>query len=255
MATTTEYLNQLQKDLNNIKENYIDKGIDISQDATFTDIATASNIIIKEPTTSISITENGNIDVKNYATANVSVSGGGGGDEYFYTDNIITPSASVQGSMIANIIKKIPDITLKNNVTSLASAFHSQYCPKVDEIGKINNVTDKLTLVNYTFYGQSRLKKLDLSNWDTSNVMSMVRCFYYCSALEELYLDSWSFNSVTDKTGVFSDVGSSTNPTKVYVKDEEAQQWILNLGTGERPTYWSAANVIIAGSAQDTRNK
>lgn len=73
MATIEENIQQIANDVNSIKTN-----LGLSSNASLQDVVNKSEGAIK-PTGTIDITENGTVDVANYATANVNVSGGGGG--------------------------------------------------------------------------------------------------------------------------------------------------------------------------------
>ena len=58
------------------------------------------------------------------------------------------------------------------------------------------------------FYGCSSLSSLDLSNFDTSNVIYMKDMFYGCSSLSSLDLSSFDTSNVTFMTSMFSDCSS-----------------------------------------------
>ncbi|HHQ1314515.1 TPA: BspA family leucine-rich repeat surface protein, partial [Listeria monocytogenes] len=54
-------------------------------------------------------------------------------------------------------------------------------------------------------YGNEKLEKLDVSNWDTSSVTTMWAMFFECSSLEELDLSHFDTSSVTNMDGMFQD--------------------------------------------------
>ena len=60
------------------------------------------------------------------------------------------------------------------------------------------------------FYGCSHLTKVDLSNFDTSNVTNMEKMFYECSALTELDVSNFNTSNVTDMGYMFSGCRSLT---------------------------------------------
>ena len=51
---------------------------------------------------------------------------------------------------------------------------------------------------------------LDMSNFDTSNVTSMVNAFYYCSDLTALDVSNWDTSNVTDMRAVFENCSKLT---------------------------------------------
>ncbi len=53
------------------------------------------------------------------------------------------------------------------------------------------------------FYDCTSITWLDLSNWNTSNVISMQAMFYQCSGLVELNIKNWDTNNVTDMSFMF----------------------------------------------------
>ena len=104
----------------------------------------------------------------------------------------------------------------------------------------------------------SSLRKIDLSNFSPPVIYAR-SMFYNCLKLEELDLDKWDLGTVGPAltNSMFSGCGSQLENgavTKVYVKDQAAQDWILALSSSNRPSTWTTDNVIIAGSEADLRN-
>lgn len=68
-----------------------------------------------------------------------------------------------------------------------------------------NSLPSSVTNLHCTFDGASKLDS-DLSNWDTSNVITMNDLFYRC-ALFNSSLSNWDTSSVTDMSGLFGVTG------------------------------------------------
>lgn len=101
----------------------------------------------------------------------------------------------------------------------------------------------------FIYFGSTNTEanKLDLTSFDTTNVTNMSYMFWGGKYISELDLSSFDFTNVTTTTAMFYNCGTSlSTPTVVYVKDETAQTWILNLSApASRPSNWSTDNVII----------
>lgn len=76
MATIAQNLQTIANGVDTIKNN-----LGLSESASLSDVVTKSASVI-EPTGTISITENGTVDVTNYASASVEVSGGSTATDY-----------------------------------------------------------------------------------------------------------------------------------------------------------------------------
>ena len=82
------------------------------------------------------------------------------------------------------------------------------------------------------FNGCNSLTNLDLSGFNTSNVINMSSMFNYCSMLERLDIRNFDFSKVTSSSSIF---GSSTASSKIpvdcliIVKDDSAKEWVLNV--------------------------
>lgn len=132
-----------------------------------------------------------------------------------------------------------------DNIISTEAMFLS--CSGIPAIDFTPNTRIRSNKTSSMFSGCTKVTKLDLSGFDFSAVTNTYSMFNNCKLLEELDISSWDFSKVTAFGTMFANCGSSLTDgklTTVYVKDETAQAWVLNSGTG-RPDTWSAANVII----------
>ena len=87
--------------------------------------------------------------------------------------------------------EKLVELNIKgwdtSNVTDMSSMF--AYCDNLEKIWGIEDInTHNVIDMNQLFYVCPSLIELDLSNWDTSNVVDMVGIFNYSRNIEELNL-------------------------------------------------------------------
>lgn len=123
--------------------------------------------------------------------------GGGGSDlsEYFNQEITINSSASVSPM----IIKKIPPLTIGENVTSLAYAFGDI---NAEEFSGLKNFTNKITLMQSCFQN-SVFSIINVKGIDTSGVKNMSSCFQSCRNITSLDLSDWNTSSVTTMNSMF----------------------------------------------------
>ncbi len=184
-----------------------------------------------------------------YALTSIDVS-------QFNTSNV-TNMSSMFGSGSASSMG-FTTLNLSNfnteKVTNMSSMFRE--CQKLTSLNVSSFNTEKVTNMSDMFTDCKNLTSLNLSNFETPLVTNMSGLFLSCSKLETLDISNFDFSSVTSYASIFRLCGTSTATglTKVYVKDETAQNWILNLGTNGRPSTWTTDNVIIAGSEADLRS-
>lgn len=143
------------------------------------------------PTGTINITENGEFDVKNYATADVNVSGGGDLSEYF--GSTINAGTSKQ-SGLNQIIKKIPSGI---SVVSTSAMYMFNNCSALETISLID--TSNVDNMNNMFLNCYALKTLPLL--DTSKVNNMSSMFRECRSLQAIPL--LNTNNVTTMESMF----------------------------------------------------
>lgn len=179
------------------------------------------------PTGTLNITTNGNYNVTNYETANVQTSGADL-TEYFYTE--ITENTSSSSKMSTKIVKKIPDVTVSNNVKNLYYAYDGVSIGKVPKVIFNNNVTG----LDCIFNNVGNCAEIDTTGMDTSNVTSMYRMFYFYGQ-KEYVLTNIIF-------------GSSFNTTKTtYMKEmfgNRAGLTSLDLSNWETPVLTNVQNMF-----------
>lgn len=126
---------------------------------------------------------------------NIETGGGSGGDvsEYFNTE-ITTNTTGAQG-ILHSVVKKLPNLIIGSNVTSMANAFASY---QGDVIPSITFLSNKVT--NFSSCFASCINITTIPQIDTSNGTNFSFMFSGCSKLTEMPLINTSkgtnFNSM-----------------------------------------------------------
>ena len=97
-------------------------------------------------------------------------------------------------------------------------------------------ITNKVTSLHGTFDKCSKLKKLDLSNWDTSGVTTLNYAFRRMTNIEEIDLRRADFSNVTSTTSVFY---LTNNNVKIIVKDDMQKNWF-------NTNFSNLTNIVVA---------
>ena len=141
------------------------------------------------PTGTISITQNGTVDVSNYASANVNVSGGGDASEYF---NAIIGGGSGSGNNaipgFALALKKVPT----GLVAGSSASYMFNRCSSLEEVTNLD--TSNTTDMSYMFRSCGKLNKIE--NFDTKKVNDFIYMFYSCSNLVSVPLFDMSASNI-----------------------------------------------------------
>lgn len=204
MTNRERILNNTQKILEN-NENLVN-------------IITKIEKIPTPPKGTIDITENGLVDVTNYAEANVNVSGGGDLNEYF----IMNPTGAIT---FRNCIKTIPADLDTSNVTSFSSCFQEfqaleelpilnteksgsfanmfNYCTKLKKI-KIVHRANKITSINNMFANCSALTDIDMSECYSTKAANFANMFNNCNSLINLDISNLRDNTASTMTSMFN---------------------------------------------------
>ena len=213
MATIQEQINQLKVDKQNLVDNLVAKGVEATSDETFTTLVPKINDI------------QGGIDI----------------NDYFET----TYSGTSPNNWVKNnLVKKVPDLIIDNNVTSLKNFCNNiGFCPKIICNSNVTNMdnmyyqntsknidvsglnTSKVTNMSYMFHQCSNLTSLDLSNFNTSKVTDMQQMFVSCSKLTNLDIRNFDFSKVTSYSNMFTYLSANC---LIIVKDDIAKTWITS---------------------------
>ena len=97
-------------------------------------------------------------------------------------------------------------------------------------------ITNKVTNLYGTFDKCSKLKKLDLSNWDTTGVTDLNYTFRRMTNIEEIDLRNADFSNVTSTTSVFY---LTNNNVKIIVKDDIQKNWF-------NTNFNNLTNIVVA---------
>ena len=76
-------------------------------------------------------------------------------------------------------------------------------CNSLESIDLSNFDTSEVIDMSWMFYGCISLKSIDLSNFDTFNVIYMKTMFYNCSSLESIEISSFDTSNVFDMSWMF----------------------------------------------------
>lgn len=240
MATTTDYLTQLQKDKTTLVTNLVAKGVTATNDETFTTLVPkVADIQSKYAPRYVSFQqytgteldyEVSNLDTKNM-TSTSSMFSNCKALKQLNLNNFIKSNVKNISSMFSNCdALKTIDISGwdTSNVTNIAYLFNNCSNLTIDisklKFGKLTNVdglfsgcraivgeltlpvmdTEQCTNFMNMFHncGASKIKRLESLN--TSNVTNMSQMFSSMYSLTELDISTWNTKKVTNMAQTFS---------------------------------------------------
>lgn len=199
------------------------------------------------------------IQASDFDTEIENLPSGGDLSEYFVEELNVSPSI-YQGI----IIKKMPDLVVSNNVTSLIGLYSA-----INKIGMPPKVicNNNITNMSYSYGGQNGLKytAIDVSglntsnvtnmsfmfgsleelenisgfnNFNTSKVTNMSYMFYTCSALNNLDLSSFDTSSVTNMNSMFYGCGRKANNFNLVVGSNFNTSNVTDMGSMFYNCHW-----------------
>ena len=98
------------------------------------------------------------------------------------------------------------------SVTNLTATFSYS---NLGSINVSNWDTSKVTTMINTFSYCRNISKLDISKWNTSNVTNMRGMFYYSNSLKSLDISKWDTSKVIDMSGMFQECTQIETPLDV----------------------------------------
>ena len=216
MATTQEYLSQLQADKQTLVNNLTTKGVSASNDETFTSLV--PKVLDIEGGSDIVITDYSYLFYHEVRLSQM--------------DEILSISKNVTNCQsMFSYCQNLTALDISNfdtsKVTDMSSMFF--YCQSLTTLDVSSLDTSKVTNMSYMFYHCEGLTTLDISNFDTSNVTNSSYMFNNCQNLETLIIDNPNMFKMTNKS-MFSGTPIANGTGYVYVPDNMVE------------TYKSAAN-------------
>lgn len=212
MATTTQYLEQLQADKQTLVDNLVAKGVEASSAETFTSLVPK---------------------VADIQAGDIS--------EYF-EETVSSGTNTVSGWL--NAVKKLPALS---NTGANCSYMYANYKGAELDLSKMNfsiitttagmfNQCSNLTRLDLSSWAGTisvatnmfarcvNLTYLDLKNLKTASGTSIGSMFLYCGKLEYLDIRNMTL-SLCSGSGVFTDVPANC---EIIVKDDTEKEWILS---------------------------
>lgn len=185
MSTTSEYLQQLQTDKQNLVDNLVTKGVSATSNETFTSLV-PKVLDIQSGGTDAEITD------ASYLFYN--------GTRLDYLNELLNLCKNVTSTyQMFYLCSTLKSVDLSDfdmsNVTTMYYMFYM--CTSLKSIIWKNGTTSKNTDMGNVFYACNNLESIDLSNFDTSNVTSFVSLFYNCQRLAQI--DVSNFNTSNAK--------------------------------------------------------
>lgn len=170
MATTAEYLNQLQKDKETLVNNLVEKGVDASNEETFTSLAPK-------------VADISSGDLSNFFNTTITQNQYGGLYVIQNLPNLYCTNTSITNRIFYELygLKKMPVIEFENpNVFRAEMMFCN--CKSLEDVSNLTKLTfTRNDSTNQMFYYCYNLKEIPF--FDTSNVTNSSQMFYECESL------------------------------------------------------------------------
>lgn len=163
MATTQEYIEQLKIDKQTLVDNLVEQGVEATSEETFTTLVPK----VKD------------------------IQSGGDLSEYFPNPIVNTNKKNQQTvNRMYILMKKIPPLNITGS-TSLSYFFFGM--ANLEEIEGIKDYdTSLVEEMSFIFYNIPKILSLDLSKWDTKNLLDVNYCFS-ANNLKTLDISGWDF--------------------------------------------------------------
>lgn len=118
--------------------------------------------------------------------------------------------------------------TFGSNIEYAQSVFNNCWFTNID-FSSLGTITKSRILMDSMFGNCTKLKKVNLSNFNMSGTGSIYASsmFANCTAMEEIDLSSLNFSRISDKYNMFGSSSSNGIPDNclIYVKDQDQVDW------------------------------
>lgn len=200
MATIAEQLTQLQNDKQVLVDNLVAKGVEATNDETFTSLVPK-----------VADIQSGEVYTPEYISF------------YKYTGtslenalkNIDTSNITSMSNCFSNC-ENIVSIDLSNidttNVTSASYMFYA--CRKLENVIFPKKGFPNVTDISYTFNNGPKIKKINIEPFNSGKLKTMKYLFGACYYTEEIVIGNCNTSTVTDMSYMFSSTGKNTEGVK-----------------------------------------
>ena len=185
MSTTSEYLQQLQTDKQNLVDNLATKGVSATSDETFTSLV-PKVLDIQSGGSDAEITDCYYLFYKNSRLDSLEEILG-------MCKNVTTTESMFQECTQLTTLDLSNFDNSKN--TNMLNMF--QACSKLNTLNLSNFDTSRVTTFRGLFSGCSEMTNYDLSSFDTSNVESLQTMFHLNQSLKNIDLSNFDTSKVT----------------------------------------------------------
>ncbi|MBQ6519901.1 MAG: BspA family leucine-rich repeat surface protein [Anaerolineaceae bacterium] len=121
---------------------------------------------------------------------------------------------AIWGEDCGNMFKENPDVTeveIKDKIIVTDAQLMFKDFKYVKKMNLSNFDVSNVTSMNNMFLGCSSLTSLDLNSWDTSSLTNMSSLFNLCSSLTDLNMNGWNTSAVTTTNNMFNGCRSLTS--------------------------------------------
>ncbi len=239
MSTTSEYLQQLQTDKQNLVDNLVTKGVSATSDETFTSLV-PKVLDIQSGGSDVEITDCFYLFYGNHRLDSLE-------------DLLKLCKQPTDCSYMFYNSSNLTSVDLSNLDTSNCTNFRNMFdrCTNLTTVNLKNVDVSKAQYLIEMFSQCSSLQSIDVSGFDTSNITHASNMFNGCSSLESIDLSNWDASKITSNNNMF--MGCS-NLFKVVI-NREAVFPMSNTGMFQNtPIYndWQDGTIYVPDNMVET---
>ena len=292
MPSTSDYINQLKKDKENLVSNLVSKGVEANEEETFTSLVPKVLDVKTSEDLTDELTEQTNIISRQETTIDdiIVALQDKAYDPLLLQEKTVTPSTNEQEIVADSDYKGLSKVIINGdsdlkpeNIKAGVNIFGVEgnaktsdlkiadgsylfyYGARLNELATLLNLCENVTSTRNMFAYCETLTDLDLSKFDVSNVTDMGQMFSNCKALNTLNLTNFDTSKVTNMSSMFSyclalgtldvsdfNTGAVTNMQQMFYLCSELKN--LDLSTINTQNVTTMANMFAQCTGLETIN-